>query len=107
MAKTIGIVAVAALAASAAGSPLGRNKDGHGSAREFSCQRRQPIVFAECPTVFDHHGLAFEEAAFAEAATERDDQMRALIRRPGAEKPDHRHRRLLRTRRKRPRHRPA
>src|SRR5229473_2894892 len=71
--ETIGIVAVAALAASAAGS---------------------------APT---ETSTALGVAVSGQPAAERGHEMRALIRRPRAEEPDHRHRRLLRVRGERPR----
>ena len=46
-------------------------------------------------------------ASFAQAAPERRDEMRELGGRFQAEKPNHRHRRLLRARRERPRGRDA
>src|SRR5262249_56500896 len=51
--------------------------------------------------------LALDEALFFQALTERDQDLRVLAERPGAEDPDHRHRRLLPTRRERPRRRAA
>src|SRR5437016_3530629 len=50
---------------------------------------------------------AFDEAALAQALAEYGDKMRRILRRPGAHEPDYRHRRLLRARRERPRHRRA
>jgi hypothetical protein len=64
-------------------------------------------VLAERPTVFDNHGLAFDEAAFVQTPAERSDQMGGIIGRPGAEKPNHRHCGLLRARCERHRERRA
>ena len=50
--KTIGIVVVAALAASAAGV-ASRGDHGDLAANQFGRQRRQPIVLTLCPAVFD------------------------------------------------------
>src|SRR5262245_58789375 len=50
--------------------------------------------------VFDRHVLAFHDADFAQAFAERSHIAR--IGGPVSDKPDHRHRRLLRPRRKRP-----
>src|SRR5262249_2981060 len=60
-------------------------------------------MLTERPTVFDHHVLALDEARFAQASSKCLHQMRGVLRRPGAEITDHRHRRLLRARRERPR----
>ena len=102
--KTIGIVAVAALAASAAGVLAGRGDHGHPTADQVSHQRRQAIVLALQPVVLDRHVLAFDVAGFAEAFAERGRIARGGIGRPAVDKPDHRQRRLLRARRERPRY---
>ena len=54
------------------------------------------------PVVLDRHVLAFDVAGFVEAFAERGHKTRGGIGRPVAEKPDHRQRRLLRTRDERP-----
>src|SRR5262249_19418896 len=54
--KTIGIVAVAALAASEAGL------HGNPAADEVSHERRQTIIYALQPVVFDRRGLPFDGA---------------------------------------------
>ena len=59
------------------------------------------------PMVLDRHVLALDVAGFVEAFAERGHITRGGIGRPVSDKPDHRHRRLLRTRRKRPRRRTA
>src|SRR5262249_37014436 len=64
-------------------------------------------MLTERPTVFDHHVLALDEARFAQASSKCLHQMRGVLRRPGAEITDHRHCRLLRARRERPRRRAA
>src|SRR5262249_25489172 len=56
---------------------------------------------------FDRHVAALGKTGFAEAFTERCYNSRAEFRRTRKEKSDHRHRRLLRARRPRPRRRPA
>jgi hypothetical protein len=61
----------------------------------------------ERPVPFDRHVAALDEASFAQTLVERGQQMRAVIRRSGAEKADYRHRRLLPARRDRPRRRAA
>jgi hypothetical protein len=54
--------------------------------------------------VFDHDVLALDEACFPQPLAKRGHQVRGIGKRRTAEEPDHRHRRLLRTRRERPRH---
>ena len=83
----------------------GRSKHGHRPAREFRRQRRQSVVLALRPAVFDRHVPAFDVSVFGQSPTERGHHMRALVGRRCAEIPDHRHRRLLRARRERPRRR--
>ena len=61
--KTIGIVAVAALAASAAGRRR-RNDHGHLPANQFRRHRRQPIILTLRPAVFDRHVLALDDSRF-------------------------------------------
>src|SRR5262249_34253115 len=55
------------------------------------------------PVVLDDHVLAFDVAGFVKAFTERTSIACRGLGRPAADKPDHRHRRLLRARRQRPR----
>src|SRR5262245_619206 len=57
--------------------------------------------------VLDHHVLALYVARFVEGFTERSAKARGILGRSGADKADDRHRRLLRPRRQRPRHRRA
>jgi hypothetical protein len=57
--------------------------------------------------VLDRHVLAFHDADFAEAFAERGYMVRTGIGGPDSDKPDHRHRRLLRARGERPRRRRA
>jgi hypothetical protein len=54
------------------------------------------------PAIFDRHILALDIAGFFQALKERAHKVREQVRRSTIEKPDHRHRRLLRTRRERP-----
>src|ERR1700730_7597983 len=54
------------------------------------------------PAVFDRHILVLDEAGLAEAAAERNQVWRKRTGRNTAEESDHRHRRLLRARHKRP-----
>ena len=102
VAKTIGTVVVAALAASAAG----RIADDHGylPAKKISHQKRQPDQF-------DPRAERYSIATFwpsTKPASFRPWRNAAQTIRaiasgdPAAEKPNHRHRRLLRPRRERP-----
>ena len=104
--KTIGMVVVAAFAASAAGG-AGRGNHGHLTANQIGRQRRQSIVLVLRPAIFDRHVPALDIAGFAQALAERAHTVRVPVRRCAAEEPDHRHRRLLRARRERPRRRRA
>ncbi|MFZ2142149.1 MAG: hypothetical protein WAV78_35325 [Xanthobacteraceae bacterium] len=67
--KTIGMVVVAALAASAAGLLPGDN--GHVAADEIGHERWQSIVLALQPVVLHRHVLNLDVAGFVEALTER------------------------------------
>ena len=69
MPKTIGIVAVVALAASVGGSR--RRYNGHAPADEVGHERWQSIVLTPNPVVLDHHVLVVDVAGFAEAFSER------------------------------------
>src|SRR5262245_32869556 len=57
------------------------------------------------PAIFDRHVPALDEAFFASALAEGGRHGGVSARRLAVEKPDHRHRRLLRARRERPRRR--
>jgi hypothetical protein len=78
---------------------------GHRPANQFGHQHRQPIIPTLCKAIFDHHTLTLYEACFLEALAERGYEGRRVGGRRAAEKSDYRHRRLLRTRRERPRRR--
>ena len=68
--KTIGIVVVAALAASAGRIAAERSDNGHVTADQVGHQRRQAIELALRPTVFDRHVLALDVAGFVQALSE-------------------------------------
>jgi hypothetical protein len=55
------------------------------------------------PAVFDPHILALDDADFPETLAERGYHVRDVFRRQDVDEANHWHRRLLRTRRKRPR----
>ena len=65
--KTMGIVAVAALAANAGHVTSARNDHGDLSANQFSRQRRQSIELILRPAVFDRPILALDEARLLQA----------------------------------------
>jgi hypothetical protein len=98
------------------GRILGRERGGTGrcddhsdpSADQVGRQRRQSIELILGPAVFDRDVLAFDIARFLEALAKPPHEVRGSISRSGIEITDHRHRRLLRARRERPRkHRAA
>src|SRR5262245_22059329 len=53
------------------GLATGGGKNSHWTTRQFCCHRRQPVVLAKRPAVFDHHILAFDETALAKTSAER------------------------------------
>src|SRR5262245_14530960 len=83
----------------------GRGDNGDATADEVGHERRQTTVLAVQPMVLDRHILTPDEAGFVEALIERRGTAR--INRQAADESDNRHRRLLRTRSQRPRHRRA
>src|SRR5262249_37135235 len=85
----------------------GRNDHGDLSANQFRYQRRYAIDLILTPAVFDRDVLALDMAGILEALTERAHTVRLRIRRTRVDEADHRHRRLLRARRKGPRRRAA
>jgi hypothetical protein len=91
--KTIGIVAVAALAASAAGL-----LPGVAITATRRHERRQALILTLQPVVFDRCILAFDDAGLVEPFAECSDIARWDIA-AAADKPDNRHRRLLRAHR--------
>ena len=104
--KTIGIVVVAALAAIAAAVPM--------AAITATCRRTNSAASAGSrsililrPAVFDRYVLALDIAGLLQALAKSAQTVRACVRRCGVKEPDHRHRRLLRPRRERPRRRRA
>src|SRR5262249_17479126 len=89
-AKTIGMVAVAALAASVASVLTG-------VAMTATCRR-----LSIRPAEFDRHVLLFDMASFAQPFAECRHPFGVRLRRTEVQKSDHWHRRLLRSRSKRP-----
>src|SRR5262245_12271616 len=74
---------------------------------QFSGQRRQAIVMAIGPTVLNREVLVVDQTRFTQALPKRCDTVGVGLRRAGTEEADHRHTRLLRARRQRPRRRAA
>src|SRR5262249_54579248 len=77
------------------------------TAGEVGHERRQAIILAAEPMVFDDHVLAIDVADFAEALRERSRMPSGAIERSTTDKANYRHRPLLRARRERPRSRCA
>jgi hypothetical protein len=82
-------------------SAAGRNH-GHLTMNQFGREHGQSIVLALRPAVFDRDVLAFDEACFLQALSERGHKIGRVGERRVAEEPDHRHYRLLRTHGERP-----
>ncbi len=101
--KTIGVIEVAFFAARAElGPPLAAIHIDL-AADEIGSECRQPITqWSLGPAVFDHQILSLDIAGIAQSLAESSYQQGSLAGRPAAEETDHRHRRLLRARGKRP-----
>src|SRR6516165_6523349 len=67
----------------------------------------QLFDFIPGEAIFDRDVLTLDKACVFQALTERGQELRGVAGRPGTHEPDHRHRRLLRARRERPRRRAA
>ena len=98
--KTIGMFAVAALAANAEAGPPPAAITATRRRTNSAASCRQPIGLIVGPAVFDRHVLALNVAGLLQALAEPTQTLRVpAVRRCGVEEPDHRHRRLLRARR--------
>ena len=84
-----------------------RGNHGHLATNQIGRQCRQAIVLALGPGIFDRYVLALDIAGFTQALPERAQACSEQFRRFALKEPDHRHRRLLRPRRERPRNRRA
>src|SRR5262249_12543022 len=84
------------------GHPTGRSDHGDLSANQIGHQRWQTIVLGLQLVVLHRPILAFYVAGFVEAFTKRGYIARVCLGRSVSDKSDHRHRRLLRARRKWP-----
>jgi hypothetical protein len=69
---------------------------------EIGRQRRQFVILAFRPAILDRHVLTVDVASLLQALAERLDERGISVWRCAVEKPDHRHRALLRARRERP-----
>ena len=105
--KTMGIVVVAALAAKAEAVLPVAAITATSPANQIGRQCRQPIDLILRPAVYDRQVLALDIAGLLQALAKCAQTVRDRVRRCGVEEPDHRHRRLLRARRERPRSRRA
>jgi hypothetical protein len=104
--KTIGTVVVAAFAASVAAALPGVAMTVTPAAKEIGHQIGHQVEATFRPPVFDRDGLTFNIAGFIQTLAKRGHSP-IIGRSTGADQPDHRHARLLRTRSKRPRRRTA
>src|SRR5262245_56308312 len=80
-----------------------RRNDGYPTTNQIGRQRRQLIVAALRPAIFYRQILALDIAGFLQALTESTQAVFVQVRRIAAQKSDHGHHRLLRTRCERPR----
>src|SRR5262249_40302393 len=79
-----------------------RSEHIHSTADEVGCQRRQLIVIASCPAVLYTDILAFAVTLRGQTFAPCSNHVCRILRRPGVEKRDYRHRWLLCARRDRP-----
>src|SRR6516165_2003669 len=84
-------------------SVAGHKQHGYLGANQIGRERRKSIELTLGKAVFDGHVLAFDVAGFLEALQERGYLLAQRSARPGAQESDHRHHRLLRPHRHRPR----
>src|SRR5262249_15105522 len=88
-------------------SPACRSEHIYSMADQVGCQRRQLIVIASCPAVLYTDILAFAVTLRGQTFAPCSNHVCGILRRPGVEEPDYRHRWLLCARRERPRRRRA
>ncbi len=86
-----------------------RRRAGGGNDRDLMLnqvgrQRRQAVILALGPAVFDPHIAAVDVAGLSEPFEKSRRERRVTLRRGGIEEADHRHRALLGARGERPRH---
>ena len=80
-----------------------RSDHRHLTAYQIGCEVGQSVGLVLRPAILDRHILALDVAGFTNALPECGQIVCTIGRRRAAEEPDHRHRRLLRARRERPR----
>jgi hypothetical protein len=103
--KTIGMVRVAALAAKRCRCAIGCGDHRHLTASQIGSERWQAIGLPLRRAGLNRHVLALDVAAVGQAAVECCHRVAHRIERLEAQKPNHRHRRLLCPRHQRPCHR--
>src|SRR5262245_3192481 len=79
----------------------------HPTTDQIGRQFLHPIVLTLRPAILDRDVLTFHKARFVEPLPERRQEGPEVLKRTETEEPDHRHRRLLRSRGERPRRRAA
>jgi hypothetical protein len=79
-----------------------RSNHGHMTMNQVSRHRRQPVMLVLRPAIFDCDVAAIDVTGLAQPFEKGRQLWRVVLGRSDVETPDHRHRRLLRTRRKRP-----
>src|SRR5438132_6046348 len=84
-----------------------RNDNRHLTAYRIGCEVGQSVDLVLRPAILDRHILALDVAGFTKVLAECGQISCTIGKRRTAEEPDHRHRRLLRARRERPRSRRA
>src|SRR5262249_2932236 len=84
-----------------------RSDHRHLTAYQIGCEVGQSVDLVLRPAVLDRHILALDVAGFTKALAECGQIACTIDRRRAAEEPNHRHRRLLRACRERPRRRCA
>src|SRR5262245_25367661 len=84
-----------------------RSDHRHLTAYQIGCEVGQYVVLVLRPAILDHNILALDVAGFTKALPECGQIACTIRKRRAAEESDHRHRRLRRARRGRPRHRAA
>jgi hypothetical protein len=103
--KTIGMVC--GFGGLCRNGPAARNDDSNSAANQVGRQFREPIVVVVRRAKFDGDVAAFDVAGFPQALAECRPRQLGRLGRCSVEISDHRHRRLLRARRERPRCRAA
>ena len=100
--KTIGMVVVAALAASAE-AVVGGSDYGDLALNQVCNQHRKPVRMVFCPPAFNRYILAFDKRGLVQAPMKRGQGLPGITGRFPFEEANDRHLCLLRARRERPR----